>query len=39
MNTPVKVAQMTPAEDKKGVRVEVDVLYLDDIPKAMDNMG
>ena len=39
MNTPVKVAQMTPAEDKRGVRVEVDVLYLDDIPKAMDNMG
>jgi hypothetical protein len=39
MTAPVKVAQMTPAEDRQGVKVPVDVMYLDDIPKAMDAMG
>lgn len=39
MNSPVMTAQMTPANNRQGVRVDVDVLYLDDIPKAMDNMG
>ena len=37
--TPVKTALMTPSTQTQGVRVNVDVVYLDDIPKAMDNMG
>jgi len=36
---PVKVATMTPASDTEGVRVNVEVLHLDDIPGAMDHMG
>jgi hypothetical protein len=39
MNAPVKVCKMTPASDLIGVNVHADPLYLDDIPKAMDNMG
>ncbi|MDM0077492.1 DUF6402 family protein [Variovorax sp. J2P1-59] len=39
MNAPVKTTRMTPAENRQGVRVEVDAVYLDDIPKAMDKMG
>ena len=36
---PVKTVLMTPSTQTQGVRVNVDVVYLDDIPKAMDNMG
>lgn len=36
---PVKTVLMTPSTQTQGVRVDVDVVYLDDIPKAMDNMG
>ncbi|RYX98092.1 MAG: hypothetical protein EOO28_00715 [Comamonadaceae bacterium] len=36
---PLMTTVMTPASQTKGVRVDVDVLYLDDIPKAMDKMG
>jgi hypothetical protein len=36
---PVKTVLMTPSTQTQGVRVDVDVIYLDDIPKAMDNMG
>ncbi|MBB3211471.1 hypothetical protein FHW67_000719 [Herbaspirillum sp. Sphag1AN] len=36
---PVKVAQMTPATMTEGVRVNVDVLHLDDLPGAMEKMG
>ncbi|RYH23199.1 MAG: hypothetical protein EON54_24950 [Alcaligenaceae bacterium] len=38
-STPLKTAPMTPASQTQGVRVDADVLYLDDIPKAMDRMG
>jgi hypothetical protein len=37
--TPVKVAPMTPASDREGVKVLTSVLHLDDLPKAMDRMG
>jgi hypothetical protein len=37
--TPVKTVVMTPSSQTQGVRVGVDVVYLDDIPGAMDNMG
>ncbi|RYX92901.1 MAG: hypothetical protein EOO28_20385 [Comamonadaceae bacterium] len=36
---PLMTTVMTPASQTKGVRVDVDVLYLDDIAKAMDKMG
>jgi hypothetical protein len=39
MTAPIATAKMTPAADTRGVRVDADVLYLDDIPKAMDKMG
>ena len=37
--TPVKTVLMTPSTQTQGVRVDVDVVYLDDIPGAMDSMG
>ena len=36
---PLKSVTMTPSTQTQGVRVDVDVLYLDDIPGAMDQMG
>ena len=38
MSTPVKVAKMTPAADQQGVPLR-GLMYLDDIPQAMDNMA
>lgn len=36
---PVKTVLMTPSTQTQGVRIDVDAVYLDDIPGAMDNMG
>lgn len=36
---PVKTVLMTPSTQTRGVRVDVDAVYLDDIPGAMDAMG
>lgn len=36
---PVKTVLMTPSTQTQGVRVDVDAVYLDDIPGAMDSMG
>jgi hypothetical protein len=37
--TPLKTVTMTPSTQTQGVRVDVEVVYLDDIPGAMDSMG
>jgi hypothetical protein len=36
---PVQTEPMTPASQKNPARVDVDVLYLNDLPQTMDKMG
>lgn len=39
MNNSIKTVTMTPSSQKQGVVVSTDVLYLNDIPEAMEKMG